>query len=128
MQRLSVRRQFLFGDGVEKINQCPAIFGEHPQELDAITELRVACDDSAGDEKSAAGFKFEIEARACREWVHALDVASTEAQVGGSTVQGSGTAFGVNFDRHVDFVSRGLPPFRDHGPTSQSTPPSLREV
>lgn len=118
---LSVRGELLFRDCIEELDEYGAILGKHAQELYAVAELRIAGDDCGRDNESAAGFKFEIEIGARRKWVHAFDVASAEAQVGGSAAQRSGAGFSMYLDRDAYFDSLVFATF-NHGPTSQSNP------
>lgn len=37
--------EFLLGYLIEELAECGLVFGEHPEELDAVAELRVAGDD-----------------------------------------------------------------------------------
>src|SRR4029077_12557237 len=101
------------------------VLGENSQEVDAVAELRIAGNDLGRYEKRIAGFEFEFKACARGEWVHAFDVASAETQVGGSTVKRGCGAFGVNFDGHVDFESRGLASFDDGQPSLSRPLPRL---
>jgi len=108
----------LLGYGIQEGEEFVVVFGEHAEEVDSVAELGVGGDDSGLDEKRVGEFQFEFEVGADREWIHALDVASVEAEVGGGEVDGSVAAFGVNFDGQVQFKSRVLAPFDKHGPGS----------
>jgi len=71
--------EILLGNPLEELDQNRAVFRKHSNELDAVSELRIAGNDSGSDEKSARNIKSEIEARADWKGIHALDVTSAEA-------------------------------------------------
>ncbi len=114
------------GGCFEKDAEFIAVFGEHAYELDAVAELGIAGDDAGEDEKGVfeigsgeLGFEleFEFELGSNREWIHALDVAAAEANVGRDAVDGSiadrFVELGVNFDGEVQLESRMLAAFRE---------------
>lgn len=114
-------REVLARDLVQELDKRGAVFWAHPQEHDAVAELRVAGDDLRRDDKRAGSIEFQIKACARRKRVHTFDVASAEAQVGSSAMYGSCAGLGMNLDWDTDFESRILASF-NHGPTSQSNP------
>jgi len=71
--------EVLVCDMIQELAERGAIFGEHPDELDAVAELRIAGDNICCNEKRVGGVEFEFEAGARRKGIHALDVASVEA-------------------------------------------------
>jgi len=106
---------------VKTLLQRVAAFTGHWDELDAVADLRVAPDDSGGDEKRFRSVEFQFEARAGG----GMDTCSRCSIRRGSSQMprnaGGVAGFGVNLNGNVGPESRMLPPF-DHGPTSQSNP------
>lgn len=110
-QSSSSAREFLFCDRIEERAERGLVLGKHSKELDTVAELRIASDYRGRDDECSAGFEFEIDACAHWKWVHALDVAAAETQVGGGAMQRRCAAFGVDFDGYTHFESRVIPSF-----------------
>src|SRR5208337_5423646 len=107
------RGEFLFlGEGLEEGAQFSAVFGQHPDELHAVADLRVRSDHLGLDEQGVLELQSKVEGGADGKWIHAVDVAAAEAEVGGSAPNGGVAAFGVNFDGHAHRESRVLTPLR----------------
>lgn len=109
------------GLGGEEGGEGFVVFGEHAEELEAVAELGVGGDGFGGDEDRVGELQLEVEVGADGEGIHAFDVASVEAEVGGREVDGSVAALGVNLHGHADLESRMPPPFRRHGRPPDAT-------
>jgi hypothetical protein len=94
------------GDGVEEGGEFGSVLGENLEELNAVADLGIGGDDLAEDEQRAFELQLEFERGADGERVHAFDVATAEAEVGGSAADRGFAAFGVNLDGNSHRESR----------------------
>src|SRR5581483_10746778 len=68
-------------DFIEELTKRIEILREKFFEVDPVAELRIAGDDTRGDQQSISGFEPQFEVGSRGKWIHALDVTSVEAKV-----------------------------------------------
>jgi len=101
---------FLLGYGVEEGGEFGTVLGKNFDELNAVADLGIGGDHLAENKQGALELQFEFDGGADGKRIHAFDVATAEADVGGSAADRGVAAFGVNFDGHSHRKSRMLAP------------------